>query len=371
MLRMPSWRSTFGQHRESGGGLSTFPKTNSITTRARAPLRLGLAGGGSDLSPYCDEFGGAVLNTTIDRFAYAFISPRDDGRLVFCAKDLAREEVLSAEPLLPEATLQLHRGVYERMVRDYNKGQPIAATITTTVDAPMGSGLGSSSALTVALVDAFRACLGLPLGQYDVAHLAFEIERIDLGLAGGKQDQYAAAFGGTNFIEFLANDRVIVNPLRISEDARNEFESSLVICFSGSSRDSAEIIEQQTTRLADHSAPTIEATDQLKADAIAMKRALLEGDIRAMARILDDSWAAKKRTAKSVSNEHIDRLCSVAFTNGALAGKISGAGGGGFLMFIVAPEDRLALITGLNQAGGGAGPVKLTDRGCATWQVRR
>jgi galactokinase/mevalonate kinase-like predicted kinase len=127
MLRMPSWRSTFGQHRESGGGLSTFPKTNSITTRARAPLRLGLAGGGSDLSPYCDEFGGAVLNTTIDRFAYAFISPRDDGRLVFCAKDLAREEVLSAEPLLPEATLQLHRGVYERMVRDYNKGQPIAA----------------------------------------------------------------------------------------------------------------------------------------------------------------------------------------------------------------------------------------------------
>ncbi len=156
---------------------------NSITTRARAPLRLGLAGGGSDLSPYCDEFGGAVLNTTIDRFAYAFISPRDDGRLVFYAKDLGRQEVLSAKPLLPEATLRLHRGVYERMVRDYNNGRPIAATITTTVDAPVGSGLGSSSALTVALVDAFRACLGLPLGQYDVAHLAFEIERIDLALA--------------------------------------------------------------------------------------------------------------------------------------------------------------------------------------------
>jgi D-glycero-alpha-D-manno-heptose-7-phosphate kinase len=345
--------------------------TNSITTRARAPLRLGLAGGGSDLPPYCDEFGGAVLNTTIDRFAYAFISPRDDGQLVFCAKDLGRQEVLAAEPLLSQATLQLHRGVYERMVREYHDGRPISATITTTVDAPAGSGLGSSSALTVALVDAFRAWLGVPLGQYDVAHLAFEIERIDLGLAGGKQDQYAAAFGGTNFIEFLANDRVIVNPLRISEDARNEFESSLVICFSGSSRDSAEIIEQQTAHLVGHSGPTIEAMDRLKADAIEMKRALLVGDIEAMARILDDSWAAKKRTAAGISNEHIDRLCTVAFTHGALAGKISGAGGGGFLMFIVRPEDRLELIRGLNRVGGEAGPVKLTDRGCATWQVRR
>lgn len=351
--------------------MSTFPATNTITTRARAPLRLGLAGGGTDLSPYCDEFGGAVLNTTIDRFAYAFISPRDDEQLIFCAKDLGRQEVLAAKPLLPEASLRLHRGVYERMVRDYNNGQPIAATITTTVDAPAGSGLGSSSALTVALVDAFRAWLGIPLGQYDVAHLAFEIERIDLGLAGGKQDQYAAAFGGTNFIEFLANDRVIVNPLRMSEGARNEFESSLVICFSGSSRDSAEIIEQQTTHLFDHSGPTTEAMDRLKADAVEMKRALLDGNIKAMARILDSSWSAKKQTAPGVSNDHIDRLCTVAFSHGALAGKISGAGGGGFLMFIVHPEDRLEVIEGLNRAGGEAGPVKLTDRGCATWQVRR
>src|SRR6266851_9999761 len=145
------------------------------TIRARAPLRLGLAGGGTDLSPYCDEFGGAVLNTTIDRFAYAFISPRDDGCAVFRAKDLGREEILPAASELPQATLVLHRGVYERMTRDYNRGEAIAATITTTVDAPAGSGLGSSSALVIALVDCFRAFLGAPLGQYDVAHLAFEI----------------------------------------------------------------------------------------------------------------------------------------------------------------------------------------------------
>lgn len=340
-------------------------------TRSRAPLRLGLAGGGTDLSPYCDEFGGAVLNTTIDRFAYAFISPRDDDRIVFRAKDLRREEEMAAAPELPEARLSLHRGVYERMVRDYHGGKAIPATITTTVDAPAGSGLGSSSALVVALVDAFRALLGVPLGQYELAHLAFEIERLDLGLPGGRQDQYSAAFGGTNFIEFLGRDRVIVNPLRISEVTRNELESSLVVCFSGGSRDATAIIAQQTASLEDHSRLAIAAMDRLKADAVAMKNALLVGDVDGMASILEDSWAAKKLTAPGITNPRIDRLCEVAFANGALAGKVSGAGGGGFLMFITPPEERLELITALDAAGGEAGPVKFTDRGCETWQTRR
>ena len=151
--------------------------------------------------------------------------------------------------------------------------------------------LAVRSALVVALVEAFRALLGAPLGQYDVAHLAFEIERLDIGLAGGKQDQYAAAFGGINFIEFLANDRVIVNPLRVSHSARNEFESSLVVCFSGRSRDATLIIEQQTAGIVDHT--TIAAMDRLKAEAIEMKHALLAGDTFEMARILDASWQAK------------------------------------------------------------------------------
>jgi D-glycero-alpha-D-manno-heptose-7-phosphate kinase len=291
--------------------------------------------------------------------------------VVFRAKDLGREETFEAAPQLRQSNLLLHRGVYERMVRDHNAGDAISATITTTVDAPMGSGLGSSSALVVALVDAFRVLFGAPLGQYDVAHLAFEIERIDLGLAGGKQDQYAAAFGGTNFIEFLARDRVIVNPLRVSDSARNELESSLVICFSGRSRDATVIIEQQTAGMVDHSARTIAAMDRLKADAIEMKNALLAGDIRAMARILDDSWKAKQMTAPGISTDRIDQFCDVAFASGALAGKVSGAGGGGFVMFLVHPEDRLGLLDALNAAGGNAGAVKFTERGCETWQVRR
>lgn len=341
-----------------------------MLTRARAPLRLGLAGGGTDLSPYCDEFGGAVLNVTIDRFAYAFISPRDDGKILFQAKDLQREETFAASATLDRSALLLHRGVYERIVRDYNDRNPIAATVTTTVDAPPNSGLGSSSALVVALVNAYRVWLGLPLGPYEVARLAFDIERADLGLPGGRQDQYSATFGGANFIEFLDRDRVIVNPLRLPEAIRNELESSTVICFSGGSRRTASIISQQTVGASEHRPDTIRALHRLKADAIEMKNALLIGDIREMARILADSWEAKRQSAIGVSNERIDQLCEVAFAHGALAGKVSGAGGGGFLMFIVPPEDRLGLITALDTAGGQPSPVKFTELGCETWQIR-
>lgn len=347
------------------------PVNRRTVTRARAPLRLGLAGGGTDLSPYCDEFGGAVLNTTIDRFAYAFITPRDDRSVVFRATDLGKEECLDAEPELPDAELLLHRGVYERMMREFNDGDPIAATVTTTVDAPANSGLGSSSALVIALVDAFRAFLGVPLTSYELARLAFEIERVDLGLPGGRQDQYSAAFGGVNFIEFLRDDRVVVNQLRISDAIKNELEASLVICFSGGGRDADAIIAEQTSGLADHNAPTIAAMDRLKSDALEMKNALAIGDLREMARLLADSWAAKKCTASGVPNERIDGLCDLAFANGAMAGKISGAGGGGFLMFLAPPEERPSLIGALNRSGSEAGPVKFTDRGCETWQMRR
>jgi D-glycero-alpha-D-manno-heptose-7-phosphate kinase len=343
--------------------------TSSPTTRARAPLRLGFAGGGTDLSPYCDEFGGAVLNFSIDRFAYAFISPRDDGRVAFRARDLDLEESFALGADMAQGRLALHRGVYQRMLRDHNQGRPMAMTVTTTVDAPPGSGLGSSSALVVALVDAFRAFLGLPLGQYDVAHLAFEIERKDLGLAGGKQDQYAAAFGGLNFIEFLAGDRVIVNPLRVATRIRNELESSLAICFSGQSRESAAIIDRQTTAMVRHTGAAIEALHQLKSDAIEMKRALLQGHISEMARILDHSWTSKKATASGVSNQRLEELHDLARRNGAMAGKVSGAGGGGFMMFMVPPEERLRLVNALNAAGAEASPVKFTDLGCETWQV--
>ena len=342
----------------------------AVITRTRAPLRLGLAGGGTDLSPYSEEHGGAVLNCTIDRYAYAFLAPRAEGGLAFRAKDLNREETFADAEAASTSKLDLHRGVYLRMIREFNRGRPLPLTITTTVDAPAGSGLGSSSALVVAMIDAFRVLLDLPLGQYDVARLAFEIERQDLGLAGGKQDQYAAAFGGINFIEFLADRRVVVNPLRVPVWVRNELESSLVIAFSGQSRSSAQIIGQQQAALVGNSAAALAAMHQLKSDAIEMKRVLLQGLISEMAAILDHSWSSKKETAAGVTTSRIDEIYNLARANGAIGGKVSGAGGGGFMMFMCAPENRLGLVETLTAAGATAGPVKFTEIGCETWQTK-
>ena len=284
-----------GDHRSE---LAEMYRDLSQTIRSRVPLRLGLAGGGTDLSPYSEVYGGAVLNCTIDRYAYAFISPRADDKIAFRARDLSTDELHDVAPAIaPTSGLLLHRGVYNRMVREFCGGEPLAVTVSTTVDAPPGSGLGSSSALVVALVEAFRAYLDLPLGRYDVAHLAHDIERKDLELAGGKQDQYAAAFGGVNFIEFLPDDRTIVNPLRLNQDVLNEFEASLVVCFTGVSRGSDKIIREQTVGIKQSSEETLKALHQLKADAVAMKRTMLAGDMRSMATILARSWIAKKQTA--------------------------------------------------------------------------
>jgi D-glycero-alpha-D-manno-heptose-7-phosphate kinase len=340
------------------------------TIRSRAPLRLGLAGGGTDLSPFCDEYNGAVLNCTIDRYAYAFIDRRADNQIVFRARDLGLEERHEPGALLDASEgLQLHRGAYnfffgQGTLRDNIGGM----TLTTTVDAPPGSGLGSSSSLVVAICEAFTAAFEIPLGRYDLAHLAFKVERVDLGLAGGKQDQYAAAFGGINFIEFLPEDRVIVNPLRVERAILNEIEASLVVCFTGISRTSDSIIREQTTGMTDPDSAALSGLFDLKRAAVEMKQAVLTGDIMGIADLLNWSWMAKKKTSASVSNEFIETLVEVGRRAGASAAKVSGAGGGGFIMFLVRPEDRISVVDSLNRAGGRAGPVHLTTRGVESWR---
>jgi D-glycero-alpha-D-manno-heptose-7-phosphate kinase len=346
-----------------------LPRPGTII-RARVPLRLGLAGGGTDLSPYCDEFGGAVLNLTIDRYAYATIEPSPDGKVHFVAPDLNLTERFGPDVAAFELSkLPLHAGVMTRMLTEFGDGAVPAIRVTSFVDAPPGSGLGSSSALVVALVEAFRALFAAPLGPYDVAHLAFEIERFDLALAGGRQDQYAATFGGVNFIEFHAGDRVIVNPLRVPAGVLNELEMSLITCFSGVTRRSDEIIAEQQRRMTTGVDPAIEGLHQLKRDALEMKQALLRGEIRHMATLLNQSWEAKKRTAGGISTDTIEQLYQRAFAEGAIGGKISGAGGGGFMMFIVPPDRRIAVIRGLNDLGGTAGGVHFTQTGAESWTV--
>lgn len=336
--------------------------------RGRAPLRLGLAGGGTDVSPYCDLYGGAVLNVTISLYAYATILPSPDGRVRFIATDVGMDETHELSDAYPVDTgLQLHRAVYNRIIRDFHGGKPLPLTLSTSVDSPLGSGLGSSSALTVAMVEAFRGLLGLPLGEYDVAHLAFCIERIDAGMNGGRQDQYAATFGGVNFIEFAANDRVIVNPLSLRPAVLHELESSTVLFYTGASRKSSQIIDKQAAGVRDKNEKSIEAMHQLKREALELKAALLRGELREFAEIYRRSWDAKKATAAEVTNQQIDGIYDAMIKAGALGGKVSGAGGGGSMIFFVDPTKRSRIVAMLNEMNGQVIGCGFTFTGATNW----
>jgi D-glycero-alpha-D-manno-heptose-7-phosphate kinase len=339
--------------------------------RARAPLRLGLAGGGTDVSPYCDLYGGLVLNATIDKYAYTVIEPQPGGTHVrFVAADRQESWEGAADSELPfDGRLDLHKGVYNRIVREFNAGRPLALTMTTHIDAPPGSGLGSSSTLVVSMVKAFVEWLNLPLGEYDIAKLAYEIERLEVGLAGGRQDQYAATFGGFNFMEFHPGERVVVNPLRIKNWIMSELEASLILYFCGVSRESAKIIDEQAANVKRQDAAVVEATHALKAEAIAMKENLLKGDFEGLVQSIRTGWEAKKKMAKSISNPQIEQTYELAMQAGMRAGKISGAGGGGFMMLLVDPVRRMDVIRALHQAPGRIYTCHFTKHGTEGWKI--
>lgn len=338
--------------------------------RSRAPLRLGLAGGGTDVQPYSDRFGGAILNVTIGRYANATVELLDEPKLRFASLDLNQSEQLSCGVPVPLDTgLVLHRAAYNTIMAHFNDGHQIPMAITTHVESPIGSGLGSSSALVVAIVEAIREALRIPLGEYEVAHLAYHIEREVAGLAGGQQDQFAATFGGVNYMEFHAQNRVIVNPLRVSRAIWNEIESSLLLCFTGVSRASARIIEDQVRSIGSSDGESLDAMHQLKADAMEMKNAVLTGDIDRMAAILQHSWQAKKRTSSAMTTPEINELYNRAMEAGARGGKISGAGGGGFMFFLVDPIRRSAVLAALGGDGRVVSPCHLVHRGAESWRV--
>jgi D-glycero-alpha-D-manno-heptose-7-phosphate kinase len=335
--------------------------------RSKAPLRIGLAGGGTDVSPYCDIYGGAILNATISLYAYATIEPLSGNDIIFEAVDRNERVSYKAAPELPiDDSLDLATGVYNRLVRQYGV-MPSAFRLTTFVDAPAGSGLGTSSTLVVAIIGAFAEWLRLPLGEYDISHLAYQIEREDLQMAGGKQDQYAATFGGVNYMEFYDEARVIVNPLRIKPQYLNELENNLLLYFTATSRKSADIIEVQSRNVVNKNAQSIEAMHQLKEQSRMMKEALLRGKVHDIGSILDFGFRYKKQMAAGISNDRMDSIYEAALAAGATGGKISGAGGGGFMMFYCPANTRYPVQKALQDFGGELKEYQFTERGLFTW----
>jgi D-glycero-alpha-D-manno-heptose-7-phosphate kinase len=337
--------------------------------RSKAPLRIGLAGGGTDVSPYSDLYGGAILNATLSLYANAVIEPIDDKKIILEAIDRNESETFEYSTSLPiNGTLDLLKGVYNRIQKDYGIKEQ-GFRLSTYVDAPAGSGLGTSSTLVVAIIGAFTEMLRLPLGEYDMAHYAYDIERKDLNLAGGKQDQYAATFGGVNFMEFYSDDKVIVNPLRVKQQHLFELENNLLLYYTSTSRESAEIIKKQSKNVTDKKSSSIEAMHQLKQQAQMMKEALLKGKLNDIGEILDFGFQQKRQMAEGISNPMMEEIYETAKKAGATGGKISGAGGGGFMIFYCPGTTKFKVIKSLENFGGQHRNYQFVEHGLKTWTI--
>ena len=350
--------------------ITPYKKTKKMIIRSKAPLRLGLAGGGTDVSPYSDMYGGLVLNATINLYAYCTIEELPDCDYIEIDSYDAdvHERYALAESLEIDGKASLIKGVYNRLMKDFSLPL-VGFRINTYNDAPAGSGLGTSSTMVVTIIKAFVEWYSLPLGDYEISRLAYEIERKDLQLSGGKQDQYAAAFGGFNYMEFLMDDMVIVNPLKVKRWIVDELEASMLLYFTGRSRSSAAIIDQQKKNASDGNTKSVEAMHRIKQSAKDMKLAILKGDINEFARILGQAWEDKKKMADAITNPMIEEAFNVALKAGARAGKVSGAGGGGFIMFVVEPTRKKAVIEALSQLPGFTMPFNFTDGGAHGWKI--
>jgi D-glycero-alpha-D-manno-heptose-7-phosphate kinase len=334
--------------------------------RSKAPLRLSFAGGGTDVSPYSDTKGGAVLNASINKYAFATLVTRKDE--VMNIRSLDYDIVANFkvnQKLVYNGEMDLAKGVIKKLHR--SRG---GFDLYTHSDAPPGSGLGSSSTMVVALIGAFREWQMIPLGEYETAFLAYEIERKDIGIKGGKQDQYAAAFGGFNFMEF-DGEQAIVNPLRIKPEIVNELQYNMLLCYTGGTRLSARIIDSQVRNFVSGRKDTVEAMDLLKQNAVDMKKALLTGRLNEFGELLGFGWEQKKKMSDKISNPAIDEMYEEAKKAGAIGGKITGAGGGGFLMLYCRFDRKHKVAGRLERLGGEIVDFQFEEKGLQTWRTAK
>ncbi len=336
--------------------------------RARAPLRISYAGGGTDVAPFTHREGGAVLSSTISAYSYCTLRPRDDGRITVQSLDFGSTVGFAVEDELEfDGHLDLPKAVIRRL-RDFPAAKSVGGfDLFIHTNAPPGSGLGSSSAVMVAIIGVVAAHLGLDLTEYEIAELAFRLEREDLRIPGGAQDQYAAAFGGFNFIEFKGDD-VVVNPLRIRDSTVHELEHNMLLAYTGKTRVSDHIIDDQVNRYERGDDHAIEGLRAQKVLAEQMKHALVRGEVDTLGQLLNEAWQQKRKMSDRIATPLIDDAIEVALKNGALGGKVTGAGGGGHLIFICEFERRHIVADKLTELGLVVSEFTFSGEGVVTWR---
>jgi D-glycero-alpha-D-manno-heptose-7-phosphate kinase len=347
---------------QAGAEAPTGPsESSSVTAFARAPMRISFAGGGTDVAPYPEREGGAVLSAAITRYAFASARLREDDQFNLTSLDLG----LTAEGHVSELSeldrrLHLLRAPVERLAG----GRGVDLRVQS--QAPPGSGLGASSTIVVAVVGALIAAQGRTESRHRVAEQAIELERRDLGLEGGTQDQYAATFGGFNFMEFHPGG-VTVNQLRLPSSTIATLEHNLLLCHLGTSRESARIIEDQRRRYEQESGTTAEALGRQKELAVEMKQALLAGELDRFGTLLDEVWRAKQALSPLIATGESLRAYETAKAAGVLGGKITGAGGGGYMLFYSPFERRFEVAQALRDEGFDVLDISIDDMGMESW----
>jgi D-glycero-alpha-D-manno-heptose-7-phosphate kinase len=337
-----------------------------MSIRARAPLRISFGGGGTDVPPFCDERGGAVLSATINRHAYATLIPGGDA---FDVRSLDYDASITYgldERFIFDGQLDLVKGVLDHFRRQHGLKEGLRILLHN--DAPPGSGLGSSSAITVALIGALARHVKATFDPYRAAETAYRIERIEVGQLGGKQDQFAAAFGGFNFMEFR-NGATIVNALRLNPETVCELEYRLVFAYVGGDRVFSRILERQVENYAEQREEPLQAMERLRDLAYQMKDALVLGRLDDFGGLLHEAWEAKKRMAEGISTPGIDAIYDLARDQGAIGGKITGAGGGGFMFFLCGASGRYTLQEALRGRGVQLQNFSFVEEGLRTWQL--
>lgn len=335
-----------------------------MVIRGRAPLRISFGGGGTDVSPFCEEKGGAILGSTINKYAYCSIIPREDDQIIVHSLDFDMTvKYNTKENYVYDGSLDLVKAALKRM--NLNKG----CEVYIQCDAPPGSGLGTSSTVMVAMLRAMAKWKGEELDGYALANLAYEVEREELGIAGGYQDQYAATFGGFNFIEFHGKNNVVVNPLRIRKEIIQELEYNLLLCYTGNIHVSANIIKDQVSNYKKKDDEVLLAMCNVKALAYAMKDELLKGNLNSFGKLLDYGWQSKKKMSTKITNPQIDELYDTAIKAGALGGKLLGAGGGGYILMYCPYNIRHKVAAQMERAGGQLADWNFELRGSRSWRT--
>jgi len=337
--------------------------------RSKVPFRISFGGGGTDMPEYCKYHTGAVINTTIRLFTHTSLVLRDDTKVSFkwINKDEFEEHEFS-DNLDCSYGLKLFKATHNHICKQYNI-EPIGYDIVSNQDVPTGSGLGTSSTLIVSLIGVYMELFNLPLGEYDIAEMAIQIERVELKENGGKQDQYAAAFGGFNYMEFKGDD-VIVNPLRIKDSVQDEMENNVVLYFTNFTRNSSDVLTEQIQKMKDKNKTSTLSLHALVEQAKLMKDCLIKGAIDDLGEILDYGFQQKKMLAKGISTPQIELLYKTALEAGATGGKISGAGGGGFMFFYCPNNTKYDVIKALDKLKiGYHQPFTWNKLGIRTWQI--